>query len=262
MHLHRTPFTPEGDLCKILLTTRYMDEDQQQKIAAIQNEILKEISTKSSMKGVIFDQCLSAFNEFKEVLSEISNDLNDLLESTPGVNSRRVRLEYRDRGKFEAELKFADDVLVFTMHSDVFIFDRNHPVWDSDYVKGNRDNAYCGIISVYNFLYDSLKYNRTEDLGYLVARIFVNRGKAFFVEGKKQVWQDVKAFGMDILGRNEIKTIILSAVRYALSFDLLVPPYEVVKEAEVEDVNSRQDTAMFKTAKRLGFGFNTDDILK
>lgn len=239
-----------------------MDEDQLQKITALQNEILEGISTKSSMKGVVFDQCLSAFNDFKEVLSEISNDLNDLLENTPGVNSRRVRLEYRDRGRFEAELKFADDVLVFTMHSDVFLFDREHPVWGSDYVKGNRDNAYCGIISVYNFLYDSLKYNRSEDIGYLVARIFVNRGKAFFVEGKNQVWQDVTAFGRDILGRNEIKTIILAAVRYALSFDLLVPPYEVMKEAEVEQMNSRQDTSMFKTAKRLGYQFNTDDILK
>jgi len=239
-----------------------MDEDQQQNIAAIQNEILEAISTKSSMKGVVFDQCLSVFNEFKEVLSEISNDLNDLLENIPGVNSRRVRLEYRDRGKFEAELKFADDVLVFTMHSDVFLFGRDHPVWDSEYIKGNFDNAYCGIISVYNFLYDSLKYNRTQDTGYLVARIFVNRGKAFFVEGKKQVWQDVKAFGHELLGRNEIKTIILAAVRYSLSFDLLVPPYDTVKEAEVEDVNSRQDTAMFKTAKRLGYQFNTDDIMK
>lgn len=239
-----------------------MDEDQLQKISALQNEILDGISTKSSMKGVVFDQCLSAFNDFKEVLSEISNDLNDLLENTPGVNSRRVRLEYRDRGRFEAELKFADDVLVFTMHSDVFLFDREHPVWGCDYVKSNRDNAYCGIISVYNFLYDSLKYNRSEDIGYLVARIFVNRGKAFFVEGKQQVWQDVKAFGHEILGRNEIKTIILAAVRYALSFDLLIPPYEVMKEAEVEQMNSRQDTSMFKTAKRLGFQFNTDDILK
>jgi len=239
-----------------------MDEDQLQKISALQNEILEGISTKSSMKGVVFDQCLSAFNDFKEVLSEISNDLNDLLENTPGVNSRRVRLEYRDRGRFEAELKFADDVLVFTMHSDVFLFDREHSVWGCDYVKGNRDNAYCGIISVYNFLYDSLKYNRSEDLGYLVARIFVNRGKAFFVEGKQQVWQDVKSFGQEILGRNEIKTIILAAVRYALSFNLLVPPYEVMKEAAVEQMNSRQDTSMFKTAKRLGFQFNTDDILK
>ncbi len=238
-----------------------MDEDQYQTISTIQNEILEGISTKSSMKGVVFDQCLSAFNEFKEVLSEISNDLNDLLENAPGINSRRVRLEYRDRGRFEAELKFADDVLVFTMHSDVFLFDRTHPVWECDYVKGNRDNAYCGIISVYNFLYDSLKYNRSEDIGYLVARVFVNRGKAFFVEGKKQVWQDVMAFGRDILGRNEIKTIILSAVKYALSFDLLVPPYDVVKETDVEQMNSRQDSAKIKTAKRLGFQFNTNDIL-
>jgi len=36
----------------------------------------------------------------------------------------------------------------------------------------------------------------------------------------------------------------------------------VMKEAAVEQMDSRQDTSMFKTAKRLGFQFNTDDILK
>jgi len=260
MHLYRQIFPPESHFCKSILTTQYMDDDLLRKISDFQSDILDGLTTKSSMKAVVFDQCLSAFNEFKEVLGEISNDLNDILENTPGVDPRRVRLEYRDRGKFEAELKFADDVLVFNMHSDVFIFDRDHAVWNSDYVKGNRDNAYCGIISVYNFLYDSLKYNRPDDLGYLVARVFVNRGKSFFVEGKRQVWQDVKAYGNNILGRNEIKTIIMAAIRYALSFDLLVPPYEMVKEADVEQVNSKLDTAKVTTAKRLGFSFNTDDI--
>lgn len=236
-------------------------EDLQGEISQIQSEILNSLSVKSTMKALVFDQCLSVFNDFKEVLSEISNDLNDILEVTPGVNPRRVRLEYRDRGKFEAELKFADDVLIFSMHTDTFQFDRDHAVWRNRYVKDEPMNSYCGIISVYNFLYDSMKFNRADDVGYLVARVFVNRERAFFVEGKRQKKQMTAHFGENTLGRDEIKAIIESAVRYTLSFDLLVPPFDVVKCATVEQINSKIDSAKMCTAKRLGFKYNSDDVL-
>ena len=189
------------------------------------------LNGKSVLKASIFDQCLEVFNQLKDVLSEMSNDLNELLQNN---GARRVRLEYRDRGKFEAELKFADDVLVFSMHTDIFYFDRNHPVWKNPYLKENRSNGYCGIINVYNFLYDSLKYNRLDDLGYLVARMFINREKAFFIEGKRQKRQ---------------------------TFDLLVPPYDLVKEASVEQINTKIESSKMKTGKRLGYKYNSDDVL-
>jgi len=189
----------------------------------------------------------------------MSNDLNDLLDNT---NDRRVRLEYRDRGKFEAELKFADDVLIFTMHSDTFQFDRDHPVWKSDFLKKDVNNSFCGVISVYNFLSDSLKYNRIDDLGYLVARIFVNKDKYFLVEGKRQKNKVSSTFGKKILGKEEIVSIVETAVLYTLSFDLLVPPFDLVKVASVEQMNDKIESAKLQTGKRMGFGFNSDDILE
>jgi len=39
------------------------------------------------------------------------------------------------------------------MHTDVFEFDANHLVWQSPYVQADRDNSYCGIIDIYNFLF-------------------------------------------------------------------------------------------------------------
>ena len=146
-----------------------------------QGQILALLDAKAGAKAAVYDQALETFNQLKDLLSEISNDLNEALEDNPAVNSRRIKLEYRDRGKFEAELKFADDVLLFSMHTDVFQFDRDHAVWKNAYAKGGDFNTYCGVISVYNFLSDSLKYNRTDDLGYLVARLFVNKEKFFFV---------------------------------------------------------------------------------
>ncbi len=221
-------------------------------------KIINLLNVKSVIKSQIFDQCLEVFNVLKDVLSEMSNDLNDMLENS---SSRRVRLEYRDRGKFEAELKFADDVLVFSLHTDIFEFDRDHPVWKNSYARNNPYNTYCGVVNVYNFLYDSLKYNRNDDLGYLVARLFINKDKAFFVEGKRQKRQITDQFGKSTLTRDDLVSFVESAILYSLSFDLLVPPYDMVKEVSVGEINVKMEASRLKTGKRLGFKYNSDDVL-
>ena len=220
--------------------------------------IINLLNVKSVIKAQTFDQCLEVFNVLKDVLSEMSNDLNDMLENN---GARRVRLEYRDRGKFEAELKFADDVLIFSLHTDIFEFDRDHPVWKNPYAKDNPYNTYCGVISVYNFLYDSMKYNRLDDLGYLVARMFINKEKAFFVEGKRQKRQITDLLGKSTLTREDLVAFVESAILYTLSFDLLVPPYDVVKVATVGEINVKIESSKMKTGKRLGYKYNSDDVL-
>ncbi len=220
--------------------------------------ILQGLNTRSQIKSRVFDECFEVFNEFKEVLGELSSDMNELLDN---VKDRRVRFEYRDRGKFEAELKFADDVLVFSMHSDVFMFDRTHPVSQNAYVKDNLANSFCGIINVYNFLSDSMKYNRLDDLGYLVARIFVNKDRAFLVEGKRQQQQQTDYYGKIKLEREQIVQIIESAVNYAISFDLLVPPFEYVKQASVGQIDAKIQSEKIITGKRLGYKYDSDDVL-
>src|SRR5574344_2285806 len=223
-----------------------------------QSKILELLGTKAGVKAAVFDQALEIFNQLKDVLSEMSNDLNESLDES---GNKRVRLEYRDRGRFEAELKFADDVLIFSMHTDIFQFDRDHAIWKNPYSKADSYNTYCGVISVYNFLSDSMKYNRKEDLGYLVARIFVNKDRFFFVEGKRQKRQMTDIFGKAYLGREELISIVESAILYSLSFDLLVPPFDMVKVASVEQINAKIDSAKMKTGKRVGYQYNSDDVL-
>ena len=221
--------------------------------------IISELNHKSKIKSLVFEQTFEVFNSLKEILGEFSNDINEELDESL---SRRVRLEYRDKGKYEAELKFADDVLVFSMHTDVFQFDRSHRIWTNEYVKADKLNSYCGIISVYDFLSDSFKYNRSEDLGYLVARIFINKDKFFFVEGKRQKRRFIKNFGTVDLTREELVSIVDSAVLYSLSFDLLVPPFDIVKVASVDQINAKIESSKMQTAKRLGFQYNSDDVLE
>lgn len=223
-----------------------------------QQKIFAALNQKARIKVQVNEVALDIFNQLKDVLGEMSNDLNDLLE---GENERKVRLEYRDRGKYEAELKFADDVLVFSLHTDVFQFDRDHAVWKNPYVKANPFNSYCGVINVYNFLADSLKFNRGEDVGYLVARLFVNRDKYFFVEGKRQLRQKTSNFGKVMLVKEELVSFVEQAMLYSLEFDLLVPPYDLVKMATVEQINTKIESTRMRTGKRLGYKYNSDDVL-
>ncbi|MBE6186941.1 MAG: hypothetical protein IJ378_01095 [Alistipes sp.] len=223
----------------------------------LRERILATIINKSTLKQHIFDNAFATFNELKDVLFEIASELDDDLD---GKLDKRVRIEYRDRGKFEAQLQIASDLLIFRMHTDVFEFDSNHIIWQNEYVQAERDNSYCGVIDIYNFLSDSFKFNRNADEGYLIGRIFINREKCFFVEGKRQTLVRPMAFGKEKITREDLVAIMETAINYAINFDLLVPSYEDNKRVTVDQFNSKMDNSKFITGKRIGYEFNVDDI--
>ncbi|MBN1990419.1 MAG: hypothetical protein JW783_13535 [Bacteroidales bacterium] len=220
--------------------------------------IVKTLVEKSSLKQKVYDNTFEVFNLIKEVLHEMANEYNLFLKGT----DKRVKLEYRDRGKFEAEIRVAGDILIFSMHSNTFEFDRDHNIWKLSYVQQNNFNSYCGVINIYNFLTDSFKYNRLDDLGYLVGRVFINQEHHYFVEGKRQMGFLYNNFGTAIIDKDSVKRIIESAILYTLEFDLLVPPYDMVKIASVAQMNTKIENSKIQTGKRLGFTFNSDDVLE
>ncbi|MBR4996133.1 MAG: hypothetical protein IKY82_08745 [Alistipes sp.] len=223
----------------------------------MRERIIAAIINKSTLKQHIFDNTFTTFNELKDVLFEIASELDDDLD---GKLDKRVRIEYRDRGKFEAQLQIASDLLIFQMHTDIFEFDSNHIIWQNEYVQADRNNSYCGVINIYNFLSDSFKFNRNADEGYLIGRIFINREKCFFVEGKRQTLVRPMLFGRDKITREALVAIMESAINYAINFDLLMPPYEENKRVTVDQFNTKMDNSKFVTGKRLGYDFNVDDI--
>ncbi|MEF9949678.1 MAG: hypothetical protein RR980_04030 [Mucinivorans sp.] len=219
-------------------------------------QITTTIREKSVLKQQVYDRTHEVMQELKEILAEYASEVNDQIEGL----DRRIKLEYRDRGKLEAQLQIAGDVLIFSMHTNVFKFDRSHPIWQNSYVEADSSNGYCGVINIYNFLSDSLKFNRTDDLGYLIARVFVNREKQYFVEGKRQMEYRHNNFGQGAISSQAIVDIVENAIIYALDFDLLVPPYALSKQITVESVNTKIEMSRLKTGKRLGYQFNVEDI--
>jgi len=220
------------------------------------DEIVKTISNKSVQKHHVYDNTFSTFTNLKAVLKYIADNLNSNLNDI----DQRVHLEYTDQGIFDAQLKVAGDLLVFNMHSNAFEFDRNHPVRKLSYVEKNPLSTICGMISIYNFLNDSFRYNRADDLGYLIARIFINKDLNYFVEGKRQMGFWCNNFGSEQINNEILRDIIYSAIQYSLEFDLLVPPYDSVKIVTVAQINSQIESSRIQTGKRLGFTFNSDDV--
>ena len=147
------------------------------------DKIFGILKDKGCMKQEVYRNTMVGVKMMKSYLEDLSKDLQKRMEKV----DKSVIVEYEDRGDFEMRLKLGGDLLIFLMHTNVFDFDQSHNIQNSNYVKENPYRAYCGMISVYNFLADSFKYNRDADLGYLIARVFINKENHFFVEGMRQL---------------------------------------------------------------------------
>jgi hypothetical protein len=144
------------------------------------------------------------------------------------------------------------------MHSNIFEFPRNHEVMKTDYVKKDASRSFHGIINIYNFLADSFKYNRTNDVGYLIGRVFINKDKSYFIEGKQELAFLYHHFGSRQFDRHAMNELVEAAIQYSLNFDLLTPPYADVMTVTVSEMKSTIDSIALKTGKRLGFKFYAD----
>ena len=182
------------------------------------SQIINTLKEKSILKQKVYDNTLNAFNTVKEILKNLSKDINPSVLAV----DQRIKLEYTDRSNFDAQLKVAADILLFSMHSNIFQFDREHPAWKTPYIQKNKYNAYSGIIHIYNFLADSFKYSRHDDLGYLIARVFINHENQYFVEGKRQMGSIYKDFGSLKIDKDALRVIVESSLQYILEFDLFI----------------------------------------
>ena len=223
----------------------------------IREALLEAFVIKSNVKQKVYSNTLLTFKILKKVLKTLEKDyITAVKDQVLPV----VLPSFKERGPFELEFSIGGDLLVFSMHSNVFEFDNKHPILNSSYIKEDPLRSYCGMINIYNFLADSFKYNRMNDLGYLVARIFINKDNHFFVEGKRQTEENVKSFAVDTISPGVIRQIVETAIRYCIEFDLLVPLYDQVKLATVEQMHEKIAHSRIATGKRLGFGFNADDV--
>ena len=222
-------------------------------------QIVSILKNKSSMKQDVYKNTIQTFGFLRDTCKDVSHDLKSELDKF----DRRVSLNFTDVNQHAFQLKVAGDMLEFYMHTNVFEFEKSHPMHKTGYVKNNEYNSYCGIINIYNFLADSFQFNRLNDLGYLVGRIFVNREMRFFIEAKGPIGIKYNSFSSEPLTKETLKEILYDFMIWVISFDLFTPPFDAVREVSVNEMQEKTSSVSLRTGKRLGYGASDnyeDDI--
>jgi len=217
-------------------------------------DLFQVIHKKGRLKQLVYNNTLESLKLVSKILTDLRKEYVVLYAADP----QAIPFIQKEMGEFEVQLQFAGDVLIFTMHTNVFEFSRYHEVMSTNYIREDKERSYCGIINIYNFLADSYKYDRVNDIGYLIGRIFINKDKCYFIDGKREVGLLYNNFGKEIFDENAARKLVESAIMYTINFDLLTPPFDTVKEITLSDMKSIADNNMLKTGKRLGFKFQAD----
>ena len=96
----------------------------------INPQLIELIKTKTVLSKDTTDVTFELFKKLKELLSQMYQSLHNQEK----LADERIKMGYIDKGAFEAELKVADDILIFLMHTNAFVFDNSHPVIKTSYV--------------------------------------------------------------------------------------------------------------------------------
>ncbi len=212
-------------------------------------KILELLKTKSSTKQEVFRITQSVFSQFSDILKKKA----DILSKAMKKEDKFVEVDFESKGNFESHFKFSGDRLIFHMHSNVFDFITSHEIHKTSYVKEDKMRSFCGVIHIYNFLNDSFKYHRLNDVGNLIARIFINKDKHFFVEGEKQLGFLFNDFVNQQMNTQTIEQIIDASILLALNFDLITPNFQDINLVDVHQLLDMNNSHKLKTSKSLGF---------
>jgi hypothetical protein len=213
------------------------------------DKITQLLLQKSAIKQLVYRNTLDAFGQLKEVIKEIASHLSESVQPI----DKSVEVKYYEKSEFEVHLKFSGDTLVFMMHTNIFDFDQHHFIHNMPYVKEDPLREFCGMFQIYNFLADSIKYNREGDIGYLVGRMFINKDNHFFIEGKRPLALPFSDFGSNQINATSFEQIVFESMQYCINFDLLAPPLENMSFISLAQKNMMSHSSGIPTGKRLGF---------
>ncbi len=212
-------------------------------------QIIGGLNNKAALKQHIYRNTLTVFKELRRCAQQIAEQL------APEVvkKDKNVEVELKEVSDFEFHLKFSGDTIAFIMHTNIFTFPPPHEVNKKKYVQEAPQRGYFGMIQAYNFLSDSIKYHRLADVGYLLARLFINSEGHFYVDGQRQLDFLYKDVDKNVVNEEVIIKIIEQTMLYALDFDLYVPPVNAMAEITLEQKNYFNNPSGLATGKRLGF---------
>ncbi len=205
------------------------------------------LESKSTAKQTTFKHLQEAFSTLCVESRHIINELNQKVQAVDDD----VTLYFKNISKQEFQLKLAGDLLIFVMHTNIVTFDDEHPVIKDAYIAEKEVNRYFGQINIYNFMYDSLRYNRGHDPGYLIGRLMINHENRFFMEGEPQFAREFGDISASPLSEEHLRRIIKLSLKIAIRNDLMAPPYNKVRSITLNQKN--EHTLELGGGQKIGF---------
>ena len=218
----------------------------------MEKDIINILNEKASTKQDVYRKTQEIFIDLQKVLEQKANRIFKEIKE----KDKNIEVSFSSKGKFEAQIKFSGETLLFHMHSNIFTLPNNHSLCKTKYIKEDSLRSFFGVIHVYNFLSDSLKYNRVNDSGFLISRIFINKDLQFFVEGDQEIGYLFNDFLKQKINNEYLNKIIDVLMIYALNDDLVVPEFNRVREIYVHQILDMNSNQKIKTSKRLGYKFS------
>ena len=218
----------------------------------MEKDIINILNEKASTKQDVYRKTQEIFIDLQKILKQKANRIFKEIKE----KDKNIEVSFSSKGKFEAQIKFSGETLLFHMHSNIFTLPNNHSLYKTKYIKEDSLRIFFGVIHVYNFLSDSLKYNRVNDSGFLISRIFINKDLQFFVEGDQEIGYLFNDFLKQKINNEYLNKIIDVLMIHALDDDLVAPEFNRVREIYVHQILDMNSNQKIKTSKRLGYKFS------
>ena len=212
------------------------------------DQIFEGLKQKSVAKQAIFRNTLAAFDCLRLVSQELVVEISRKL--TPFDSS--VVIEYHSINDMEFHIKFSGDLLVFVMHSNVVTFPDEYGPMPSVYVKDDFRRRFFGHIMAYNFMADSIKYQRLNDPGYLVGRLLINIENHYYLEGVQQLELPTNDMADNELKPEAMRLFVESAMIAAVNNDLIAP---LLPEIQKISVKQKLENQQVSRGSKVGFSF-------
>ena len=210
------------------------------------NCIKNLLENKSTAKQATYRHIVEAFSMFQNEAGRVVDEL----QRRAYPDDKDVTVEYNTVSEHEFDVKLAGDMLIFVMHTNVVTFEDSHPIMKEEYIIQNDVNRYFGQIMIYNFMADSLKFNRSNDPGYLLARLMINHENRFFIEGEKEL-SEYNKISEGPITEEILRRIVKIVLRMAIENDLIAPPFKEVKSITLHQ--KREHTPELGAGQKIGF---------
>lgn len=218
--------------------------------------IVQLLENKSTAKQKTYKHLINAF----QILSSESQRLVDELKKRAKPGDDDVTVEFTEISNHEFHVKLAGDLLIFVLHTNIVTFADDHIVMQSEYTRASEVNRYFGQIMIYNFMSDSLKFNRINDPGYLVARVLINHENRYFIEGEGQLATIFNKISDGVLTDDVLNALVKLSLAMAIEIDLMAPPYPQVKFITL--YQKLEHTPDLGGGQKIGFKMSYEDKTK